>query len=94
MNNSNIESKIADFKSAAKEGPALHPHRNKFLSAIGQRDPVIGRLLQRSRREVNQQNILSLEEEEDGKGRVKNVKSTRICDFGDWIEIKFRISDL
>jgi len=67
---SNIESKIADFKSAAKEGPALHPHRNKFLSAIGQRDPVISRLLQRSRREVNQQNILSLEEEDDFFGRL------------------------
>jgi len=67
---SKIESKIADFKSAAKEGPALHPHRNKFLSAIGQRDPVISRLLQRSRREVNQQNILSLEEEDDFFGRL------------------------
>jgi len=67
---SNIESKIADFKSAAKEGPALHPHRNKFLSAIGQRDPVISRLLQRSRREVNQQNIFSLEEEDDFLGRL------------------------
>jgi len=76
---SNIESKIADFKSAAKEGPALHPHRNKFLSAIGQRDPVISRLLQRSRREVNQQNILSLEEEEDevlGKWPAKESHHT------------------
>jgi len=81
---SNIESKIADFKSAAKEGPALHPHRNKFLSAIGQRDPVIGRLLQRSRREVNQQNILSLEEEdgsEDGDlEKVTVITSTESSD--------------
>jgi len=59
-----------DLKSAPKERPALHPHRNQFLSAIGQRDPVIGRLLQRSRREVNQQNILSLEEEDDFLGRL------------------------
>jgi len=76
---SNIESKIADLKSAPKEGPALHPHRNKFLSAIGQRDPVISRLLQRSRREVNQQNILSLEEEEDevlGKWPAKESHHT------------------
>merc|ERR1719342_193354 len=82
---SNIESKIADFKSAAKEGPALHPHRNKFLSAIGQRDPVIGRLLQRSGREVNQQNIFSLEEE-DGSGagdpeKVIVITSTEPSDF-------------
>merc|ERR1719342_779311 len=81
---SNIESKIADFKSAAKEGPAFHPHRNKFLSVIGQRDPVIGRLLQRSRREVNQQNIFSLEEEdgsEDGDlEKVTVISSTEPSD--------------
>merc|ERR1719342_509048 len=82
---SNIESKIADFKSAAKEGPVLHPHRNKFLSAIGQRDPVISRLLQRSGREVNQQNIFSLEEE-DGSGagdleKVIVITSTEPSDF-------------
>lgn len=78
---SNIESKIADLKSAPKEGPALHPHRNKFLSAIGQRDPVISRLLQSSKREVNQQNILSLEEDDDFLGRL-SAKNSHLAGSG------------